>query len=111
MLPGVVDIPDLVIPARKASLSKIAVPKPDAGPVAASAPGAASPQAAPPPAPAPPGARPRAPLSAARQQAGREEKANNAFNDPGARTFEEDEDLNGGSLDLDLKGPPLIDTL
>ncbi len=37
------------------------------------------------------------------------EEANNAFADPGARTFEDDGDLSGGSLDLDLgSGPPLI---
>jgi hypothetical protein len=43
-------------------------------------------------------------------RADREERANNAFADPGARTFDaEDDDLAGGSLDLDLsKGPPLI---
>jgi hypothetical protein len=36
------------------------------------------------------------------------ERENNAHNDPGARTILDDSDSSGGSLDLDLTGPPLI---
>ncbi|MGO8992570.1 MAG: hypothetical protein ACLQVI_04535 [Polyangiaceae bacterium] len=77
------DVPDLDIPAR--------APK---------APQAAAPVARP---------RPAAPAPAAARRSDDMELTNNAFNDPGARTLENDsDDLSGGSLDLDLAGPPLI---
>jgi hypothetical protein len=82
-------VPDLDIPART---SKAAPPKAAAKP---------APQA-PPPRPPP-----------ARTQASSAERGNNAFNDPGARTIDADDDggLGDEKIDLDLKGPPLIDTL
>ena len=91
-VPGLSGVPELDIPARvsKASAPKVAV-APAPAPVRASA--------------------GRIARSEHADQADRDEKANNAFADPGARTFdaEDDDGLEGGSLDLDLsKGPPLI---
>ncbi len=94
------DVPDLDIPARPSKTGgEEAVPA-KAVPPAKAAP-APSRQA---------GAQPAPPRSGRAVEADREESANNAFADPGARTFEaEDDALEGGSLDLDLSnGPPLV---
>jgi hypothetical protein len=84
-------VPDLDIPARPSKVTAVKAP-------------------AKPSAPAPPASTPDISQSSSRNRGGHEERANNAFGDPGARTFDaEDDDLSGGSLDLDLsKGPPLI---
>ncbi len=82
---GAVDVPDLVVPARrmsKGSMPQVVVPSATAA------------------APAEP-AKPKPPAQA----------SHGAFEDPGARTFDEEEDVYGGGapIDLDLsQGPPMI---
>jgi hypothetical protein len=80
------DVPDLDIPARAPRAPKAA-------------------PAAKPPVSAPP----LQPARSAPQPGPSSKHENKALGDPGARTFDDDDgDLSGGSLDLDLTGPPLI---
>jgi hypothetical protein len=86
---GAADVPELVMPVRRASKGSM-------------------PQVVVPPAGAQAQAQPAAPVAAKREKPA---ALHNAFEDPGARSFDEEEDVYGGGapIDLDLsQGPPMI---